>query len=66
MLLISTFSAVSNTAQITCNASFFAPCGITVPLSLLPPTISNADISSIFPQKEELFGKKLGLGNRFC
>jgi hypothetical protein len=34
-----TGSSVNNTAQITCSASFFAPCGINSPLRRLPPTI---------------------------
>src|SRR5665213_2948870 len=42
MLLIVIFSDVNNTAEITCNASFFAPWGIISPLSGLPPFITNA------------------------
>ena len=47
-----TGSAVSNTADIICNASFFAPCGITVPFKALPPTISKADISLNFLRRK--------------
>src|SRR6185312_1858899 len=42
ILLMVTFSDVNNTAEITCNASFFAPWGIISPLSGLPPFITNA------------------------
>src|SRR5665213_1886018 len=42
ILLIVIFSDVSKTAEITCNASFFAPWGIISPLSGLPPFITNA------------------------
>src|ERR1700761_7802495 len=42
MLLMVTFSSVSNTADITCNASFLSPCGVISPFSGLPPIISNA------------------------
>ena len=37
-----TFSGVSSTALIICKASFFAPCGVIVPESFLPPVTSNA------------------------
>ena len=45
MLLMVTGSAVNNTAQMTCSASFFAPCGMISPFSLCPPSISNTAIS---------------------
>ena len=32
-----TFSSVSNTALITCNASFFAPCGVISPFNFFAP-----------------------------
>ena len=44
MLLIVTFSLVNSTAEITCNASFFAPCGMISPFNGFPPIISNAFI----------------------
>ena len=36
-----TSSLVSSVAQITCSASFLAPCGVIVPLSRCPPSILN-------------------------
>ena len=44
MLLIVTFSGVSNTAHKICNASFLAPCGLISPLSRMPPSILNVPI----------------------
>ncbi len=38
---ITTSSSVKSTAQITCKASFLAPCGTISPLRVLPPIISN-------------------------
>ena len=52
MLRIIMGSAVSRTADIICKASFFAPCGMTVPFRALPPTISKADISLNFLRRK--------------
>ena len=54
MLLMVTSSAVSNTAQSICSASFFAPCGVMAPFSFFPPVTSNEfGISFLFHAKEE-------------
>ena len=45
MLLMVTGSLVSSVAQMTCRASFLAPCGVMVPLSGCPPSMMN-DASS--------------------
>ena len=44
ILLITTFSLVSKTAQIICKASFFAPCGTISPFNCLPPVTSKIAI----------------------
>ena len=36
-----TVAPVRSMALMTCRASFFAPCGLIVPLSLWPPSITN-------------------------
>ena len=48
ILEIVTAWSVSNTAQITCNASFLAPCGVMEPCRRWPPIIWNEDIDSCF------------------
>ena len=48
ILLMVTGSWVSNVAQMTCSASFLAPCGVMVPLSRCPPSILNVAISYFF------------------
>jgi hypothetical protein len=47
ILLMITASSVRRVAQITCRASFFAPCGVITPDSLCPPSIENATGLSI-------------------
>ena len=39
-----TGSSVSSVAAITSSASFLAPCGVIVPLSVCPPSIMNVSI----------------------
>ena len=48
MFWIVTASWVSRVAQITCSASFFAPCGVMVPLSRCPPSMMNDAILGYF------------------
>jgi hypothetical protein len=43
-----TSSGVSSTAQSTCKASFFAPCGCKSPLSFIPPFTLNVAIYFVF------------------
>ena len=47
MLRMVTASLVSSVAQITCKASFLAPCGVMVPLSVCPPSMMNDCISGV-------------------
>ena len=44
ILLIVTFSGVSNTALMICNASFFAPWGMISPFNFLPPELQKIHV----------------------
>ena len=50
-----TGSVVNKVAHITSNASFFAPCGVIVPLNRCPPSIIKDSmlISSFYYEAEQ-------------
>ena len=47
MFFMRTSSFVRSVAHITSRASFLAPCGVMVPLSICPPSIINDSIFGI-------------------
>ena len=58
-----TSSFVSKVAQITCKASFFAPCGVISPFRRCPPSITKVLISVVFfynVTKTDIFVSPMG------